>query len=58
MDAKWADTPQKIEFGAGMKELVLGIGRDHTLSLIVDEEVIDKVPQALREYLTSLDSKA
>lgn len=47
----WADAPRKIEFGAGMAEALLALGRDDTLHLYASKSAIGLVVPALSAFL-------
>lgn len=44
---KWAEAPARTQWGAGMMEALLPLGKDHTLRLYAEREVLHLVPAAL-----------
>jgi len=45
---RWAEAPRRTEYGAGMMEALVALGKDHTLRLYAEAEALHLVEQALR----------
>ncbi len=50
----WADAPTRIVFGAGVKEALVELDKDHTLRLYAEAEALQLVLPALRATLPGL----
>jgi len=48
MKLEWIQAPTKTQWGHDMMEAIVGIGKDHTLSLYCERSQTDKVPKVLR----------
>lgn len=44
---KWVDAPNRTQWGKGMQEALLPLGKDNTLRLYAEKEVLHLVAQAL-----------
>ena len=48
MKLKWQKAPVKTQWGHEMMVAIVGIGKDHTLSLYCEASQTDKVPKVLK----------
>lgn len=48
---RWEEAPQRTEYGAGMMEALLPLGKDHTLRLYAEAEALHLVGPALLSEL-------
>ena len=44
---RWAEAPRRAEYGAGMMEALVALGKDHTLRLYAEAEALHLVAPAL-----------
>ncbi len=44
---RWAEAPRRTEYGAGMMEALVALGKDHTLRLYAEAEALPLVGPAL-----------
>lgn len=44
---QWAEAPERTQWGGGMMEALLALGKDHTLRLYAEKEALHLVPAAL-----------
>lgn len=48
MKLEWKQAPTKTQWGHDMMEAIVGIGKDHTLSLYCEASQTEKVPKILK----------
>ena len=46
-DIQWADAPRRVEFGCDMMQGLVGLGKDHTLTLYAEKEALHLVGPAM-----------
>jgi hypothetical protein len=44
---QWADAPRRVEFGCDMMQGLVGLGKDHTLTLYAEKEALHLVGPAM-----------
>lgn len=54
---QWADAPQRTQWGAGMMEALLPLGKDHTLWLYAEAAALHAVSQALHTALAAAEAQ-
>jgi hypothetical protein len=47
MKLDWENAPKRTQWGAGMKEALVELDKDHTLSLYAEDDALHLVPAAL-----------
>lgn len=50
---RWAEAPRRTEYGAGMMEALVALGKDHTLRLYAEEEALPLVLPSLLHVANS-----
>ncbi len=54
---RWADAPQRTQWGAGMMEALAPLGKDHTLRLYAEAEALHMIGPALHELAVAEERK-
>ena len=57
MKLKWQKAPVKTQWGHEMMVAIVGIGKDHTLSLYCEASQTDKVPKVLKPKWKNLTKR-
>lgn len=50
-DIQWAEAPRRIDYHSGMRELLIPLGKDHTLRLYADTDAVHLVVPVLAQWI-------
>lgn len=53
MKLDWQDAPKRTQWGAGMKEALVELDKDHTLSFYAEDDALHLVPAALARLVNA-----